>query len=666
MSDSTTTTVSPVLRWKPNRLSKERDLKSVPSNLSFPTLREALNAVEQRRGKNVVLLTRTATGWIIFEYVGSSFCKVKFRRLTLGGLPLGGDPLVPQTYIFDGKDRFARIVYQNDRYRVQKTPRPTEEPKQPWAVEAVVPVEEFNDGKSLTWLPRITLRPTLDELPAALAWVSKSVPDMKIKAGGSKHSWSQVAVTTGVYIEPDRMKLSRTFDEEPNVYRNNLDEKSENLVRAGSGNTIKEMNRYLWQHDKSFPILGGFDGQTLGGVFTTGTHGSVFTRGPLAEMIASIDLVLISGECLRIEPSPGITDPDALAIERADLRLIQDDDYFHAALINMGTMGVVHSFMLRVTDAFHMNEIRTLSSIPELKAKVSDGKIRNLAGAPGKPVDLQTVQPKISNGKDGGFKDQPLGAYHLEFLFNPYTDKVIVTSRHPIAVTTTQDSKFQFDPPGRDLIRTIELGPGFARPLIPNWFQENFNPLLSWVFDQIIKITPYDVPKLIDSTMDTLINKAYTDRSFNVFNVGDGTNSIPALAASIYIPIASDDYLSALDLIRDAAAKFSKNRKRYQTGPASMRFVKGTKAMLGCDVDVCSFEFIFTASTTYALEMVEAYEAALRDGLGPEKVKVHWGQLVGTGLHRGEGYREYPKWRQIRDEMDPEGVFLSEWQEKIL
>ena len=170
----------------------------------------------------------------------------------------------------------------------------------------------------------------------------------------------------------------------------------------------------------------------------------------------------------------------------------------------------------------------------------------------------------------------------------------------------------------------------------------------------------------IDSTMDTLIDDAYIDRSFNVFNVGDGTNKIPALAASIYIPIASDDYLKALDLIRAAAAQFSKRRNRYETGPASMRFVKGTKAMLGCDVDVCSFEFIFTATTAYALEMVEAYEAALRDGLGPEKVKMHWGQLVGKGLERGKAYKEYPKWRHLRDEMDPKGILLSEWQETVL
>jgi hypothetical protein len=666
MSDSKTTTDPPVLSWKPNPISKEKDLKSVTKSSTFPTLKEALNSLDQHKGKNVVLLTRTATGWIIFEYVGTSIFKVNFQKLTLGGLPLGGDPLIPQTYIFDGKDRFARIVYQNDKYHIEETPRPNQEPTQPWAVEAVVPVEEFNDGKSLTWLPRITLRPSLDELPATLTWVSKNVPNVKIKAGGSKHSWSQVAVTNGVYIEPDRMKLSRTFNEEPKVYRSDLGDDSKNLVRAGSGNTIKEMNQFLWLHSKSFPILGGYDGQTLGGVFTTGTHGSIITRGPLAEMIVSIDLVLSSGECVRIEPSLGITDRKALAIERADLRLIQNDDTYHAALINMGTMGVVHSFMLKVTEAFHMNEIRTPSNIPELKGKLSDGKIYNLAGAQGKPVDLETVQPKISNGKDGGFKDQPLGAYHLEFLINPYSDKVVVTSRHPIAVTIIQDEKFQFNPPGRDLVRTIELGARFTRPALPTWFQENFNALLSWGLDQIIKIAPSRVPKLIDSTMDTLIDNAYEDRSFNVFNVGDGTNRIPALAASIYIPIASDDYLKALDIIRDAATKFSKKRKRYQTGPASMRFVKGTKAMLGCDVDVCSFEFIFTASSTYALEMMEAYESALRDGLGPEKVKVHWGQMVGKGLHRGDGYKEYSKWRQVRDEMDPGRVFLSEWQEKIL
>jgi FAD/FMN-containing dehydrogenase len=102
-------------------------------------------------------------------------------------------------------------------------------------------------------------------------------------------------------------------------------------------------------------------GQTLGGVFTTGTHGSCFIYGPLAETIVSIDMVRINSSLVRIGPSNSITNPAALATEHPDLQLIQNDDYFYAGLINMGTIGVVHSYVLEVTDAFHMKEVRTTS-----------------------------------------------------------------------------------------------------------------------------------------------------------------------------------------------------------------------------------------------------------------------------------------------------------------
>src|SRR5204863_7484087 len=130
--------------------------------------------------------------------------------------------------------------------------------------------------------------------------------------------------------------------------------------------TIREANRFLWLHKKSFPALGGYDGQTIGGMFNTGTHSSVFTRGPLADMIVSIDMVISDGTFVRIEPANGITDPSSLARELPYIRLTQDDDYFYAALIDMGTMGVVHSYILEVTDAFYLKEVRTASTIAEI------------------------------------------------------------------------------------------------------------------------------------------------------------------------------------------------------------------------------------------------------------------------------------------------------------
>jgi hypothetical protein len=672
MSQPTTAEAQPTLRWKPNAVSKAKELGTATTSTNFPDIQEAFHAVAQRKGKNVILLTRTSVGWTIFEYVGSSACKVNFKELQINGLPLGGDPLSPQTYIIDSKDRVSRIVHHENTYRLQESPRPAEEPTPPWVVEAIVPEEETNHGKNLKWLPHFTFRPSPAELPAAIKWVSDKLPiGNTIRAGGSKHSWSPVATTSGVYVEPYRMKLSRTLADEPPVYRADLPtDVRNNLVRAGSGNTVKEMNRWLWENGLAFPYLGGFDGQTLGGVFPTGTHGSVFTRGPLAEMIKSTDLVLASGETVRIEPKDGITDPKALKKELPNIRLIQDDGYYHAALINIGVMGVVHSYILEVTPRFHMNEIRTASTITELKDKLRDGKIYDLFGtAPDlKPIEMESITPTISNGtSDGGFKGQPLKPYHLEFLTNPHSDKVVITSRHPTFVAIPTDKEMQFTPPGRDLIKTIHLTPRFTRPAFPTWFQENFNSLLSWALDAMIKLFPGLTPGLIDSAMDTLIDDAYTDRSFNVFNVGDGTNAIPALAGTMYVPVSKDQYLVALDTIRETAREYVTAHKHYETGMVSLRFIKGSIALLSPNEDYCSFEFIFTGSTTYAQDMLNQYEAALRQKLGEDKVWIHWGQLVDATKVKGRGvqYVAFNKWAEVKTELDPQGIFAG-WETTVL
>ncbi len=75
--------------------------------------------------------------------------------------------------------------------------------------------------------------------------------------------------------------------------------------------------------------------------------------------------------------------------------------------------------------------------------------------------------------------------------------------------------------------------------------------------------------------------------------------------------------------------------------------------MMGCDVR--SVEFIFTSSTKYALELVEAYEPALREGLGPVRVRVPWGQLVGKRTERGKGTRYIRSGGSLGVKMDPKG-----------
>ena len=69
------------------------------------------------------------------------------------------------------------------------------------------------------------------------------------------------------------MKLTKLIDEDEDVYRPNI-EGRQNLIRVGSGVTVRELNRWLWLKGKSMPLLGGCDAQTIGGLLTTGTHGN--------------------------------------------------------------------------------------------------------------------------------------------------------------------------------------------------------------------------------------------------------------------------------------------------------------------------------------------------------------------------------------------------------
>jgi hypothetical protein len=630
------------------------------------TLRVALDVAKENAngGKHVHLITRMASHWALFGYEGA----VKFKHLEIGNLPLGGDPLEPKTYVLDGKRKFAAITHsQPGGYQLEIVAEPTKEPTlgTPW-VDAIVPVLDRNHGRNEMWKPRFTLRPSLEELPSALLWIDQKLPKgTKIKASGSLHSWSKTAVAKDVNIAPWRMQLAQLIDEDEKVYRSSVKERK-NLVRVGSGVTVRDFNRWLWLNEKSLPLLGGCDAQTIGGLLPTGTHGSVFTYGPMAELIRSTDLVLAGGGQVRIEPADGITEPELWSSAHPDIELVQNDDHYYAAIINMGTMGVVASYMLEVTDRFHLREVRTLNKLEELREKLKGGKIYDFVGAHGHTAqEMETIPARISNGKDGGFKGHPWSAYHVELYLNPHSDNFGITSRHPIAIAN--DSALGFTPPGRDLIRSIELGAKFTRPALPVWFEENFTKVVVWGINTLMILFPKLTPWIIDRALATIVDKEYEDRSFNVFNNGNGQNRIPALIGTVFVPLEDDKWIDAIQAIQDVAKNLAKGN-HWVTAPASVRFVKATKALLGVPKDCCSFEFTYTGRTKYAQGDIDAFDVALRQKFGKDGVWTHWGQMMRAvpAEDMAARYKDYGRWREIRDRLDPGGVFLNDWQVGIL
>ena len=112
-----------------------------------------------------------------------------------------------------------------------------------------------------------------------------------MRAVGSGHSWSDVALTTGYLLRPER--LNRPL------------EITGNLVRVEAGMRLRELNRHLDDNGLALSNMGGYDAQTVAGVMSTSTHGSGIEFGPIADSVRSLDLVASGGRVIRIERADG-------------------------------------------------------------------------------------------------------------------------------------------------------------------------------------------------------------------------------------------------------------------------------------------------------------------------------------------------------------------------
>ncbi len=688
----------PALWWDPGWLQSSAPMTGegeIPGS-PFANLDTALDAVRRRRAANagdasprdnVYLVTYAPRRWVVFEYSERNLSRADLSEIAPRGLPLGGDITDPRTFIVDGQGRLGKLVGHWDpvAYEIREVDQSFQAPGPPAAfVAAVVPAPLTNHGGHVAWNPRITLRPAakIDELAESLEALHRSLPqDVGMKAGGRRHSWSHAAATDGVYIHPELMRGVEVVAGRPSAALLKAGVSQDVLFHVLAGSQISHINKKLWASDRALAALGGYDGQTLGGVLPTGTHGSVLKRGPLAEMVKSLDLVRFDGKKVRIEPATGgITDPAKFAAGRPTWILEQDDDVFNAVLISMGTMGVAFSFIIESVERYWLKEIRTLTTMPQVKSAVERGNIYHL-------MEVTNVPGWVAASDTRAFKDHPKPAYHMEFLWNPYTDTVVITTRHPVEASERQklehDEPAWFDnPPTRSLFRALKLdamGEDYSRPDLNELATEHFSGSLDEVVEFIAKTRPQLLPGFIDVGLKGLEDDSYIQRSYNVFNIGQGANMIPAQSSTISVPLRDDLWLDAIDVLRDVARREASANDLYETGPISLRFVRGSDIMLADHEDVCKFEIIFGGDSkqinTATHDLVRAYYTDLYRKLGSD-VHFHWGQVIpdrtvevpgSTGRHRlRASYARYDEWRSIRDRFDPTGRGLNAWQKSIL
>jgi len=429
-----------------------------------------------------------------------------------------------------------------------------------------------------------------------------------VRAVGSGHSWSDVALTGGFLVKPTGM--ARVPAAEPDFLRAEWADRR--LVRAEHGARIRELNAWLDRNGMGFANLGGYDGQTIAGVTSTSTHGSGIAFGPLNDALRSLDVVVGDGSVQRIEPAGGPTDRAAYETHFGAARtLVQDDHVFDAVAVGIGCMGVICTALVEVRERFHLREVRELHPWAKVRADLEAG---------------------------GVLREHE----HYELAFSPYDDGYA----YPFLVTTRDTTT---DPRNRPWDKRMRNWLVQAAALLP------FTPQL---INLLLDIAPGLAPAMLRGSVTSLVKDEYDEVSHKVFNIGT-LNNLPAYSCEIGVPL-DGRHIEAVETIFRVARERRELGQVYQSSPIALRFVKASPAYLSMmnGRDTMMIELIQLNGNDGGHELVKAYEEALY-ALGG---RPHWGHVNTISGSHGfveSMYPHYADWLDVRSRLDPDGVFDS-------
>ena len=226
------------------------------------------------------------------------------------------------------------------------------------------------------------------------------------------------------------------------------------LVEGGV--QVDEVNDRLEEMERSLSTTGASNGQTLPGACATATHGSVLGAGGIQQHVRAIQLVTPGG-IWWIEPSKGLmSDAFIAATGSTPLR---DDEVFAAALVAVGSLGIVTAMVLETAPIFLVRPIMRLIDL-----KRSD--IERLAAGDHRGLSAEH-----------GLDADPYFTMLITNPFRPFKRKAVVRFfyREPYRPDYPQATP-------------AELGAGYDAFSMLNSLLRNFPWARGWLLQTIMKI----------------------------------------------------------------------------------------------------------------------------------------------------------------------------------
>ena len=187
-----------------------------------------------------------------------------------------------------------------------------------------------------SWSGLATAHPAQVLSPADTAEVVDAViaarnAGLAVKMVGTGHSFTDIAVTDGLMLRPDRLVGIRSVDREAMT------------VTALAGTPLHVLNERLHGLGLALHNLGDIAEQTVAGAISTGTHGTGGRWASLSAQVVALELVAADGGVHQVTPAG-------------------DPDLFGAARVGLGALGVLTAVTFLVEPAFTLEAVEEPST----------------------------------------------------------------------------------------------------------------------------------------------------------------------------------------------------------------------------------------------------------------------------------------------------------------
>jgi L-gulono-1,4-lactone dehydrogenase len=382
--------------------------------------------------------------------------------------------------------------------------------------------------------------------------------------------------------------------------------------------TRHDLNAALYQRGLALINMGSFDGQTLAGVISTSTHGSGITLGGFPSAVEGLIVVKGDGQVVQIEPSNGITDPAKFSSQGGNVELIQNDKFFKASIVGIGSLGIIFAVLLRVRRRYWLSETITLHKWSDLRPQLRDGTL--------------------------------IRAHrHVEVVLNPHVlngdNTCMVTLRDEVPQPTAPSPPKPFRNLFAQFLANLPGSGDFLAALVIA------HPSIS--------------PKLVEESLKELSDPApYVGLSYEILNVG-AINTFPAVSSELGVDL--NLHVDAIDAVLAIAAQ-ARAQGTYHCGVINVRYVAPTPGLLTMQPrETCMIELPMFRGSFGSDSLGWRYEDVLTDRFN---ARPHWGQrnfLTGSHqmLERLYGQANVSDWLEVFQWFNPGGQFFSRFTDRV-